>query len=265
MITNKNDHNGSGHNGNGHTGNGYAGGSALPERAGVVVEDAPDADEFPFVRDERRGSERAAKQTATKESDALSNEDALSSEVVDLELGEGDAEATPDIKRHGGAPGSRLKRLLIALAVLAVVGATVAVAGYVVFFGGRAKREMTFQRGSAAQSAKPVEDELKRSVTAEEIGREMREGRGATATAANAESQTGSTSESQSGMQTGVPPTMPQVYSELGGSSIGGRPIVDSYSSTVNPSSPSQIQNQRKGLQVLHERESQPRRRLIPL
>ena len=228
-------------NGNGFKSNGNGNGNGLHSRlpvngTGVVLgEDILDDYDLKILDDEPRSPAEDASRRKMESSAAASAADNAPDDAPAVELEEGDAQATHDVKRRDGEKSGFFKRLLVAGAALLLVGVVVLGAVYLLLFRGKRDGGLTFRRRAATQTAAQNETPGK-GVTAEEINRERAQANSAAANPSDRSGADGANSNLSSPVRQGE--AMPQIYSQMDANPITTRPPFDSYSATVNPASP---------------------------
>ncbi len=194
-------------NGNGLGGNGHkSSGDDQPPRAGLNTGTATvgNNSQAPGVRTSRL-------EEADFDDEILLDDDA------EVSLGEGDEQATHDLKREEKR-GGRLRRALVGLAAMCAFGLIMFLVAYFWLFNNSNKNEMSLQVRTSPESNKTgVAEPPAGELTAEEIARALN----------NPNKPAPSVSET----------TIPQVgILPNGGTPITDRPPVDAYSTTVDQS-----------------------------
>ena len=232
MLDNKN---GNGFKSNGN-GNGHHSRLQVNGTGVILGEDILDDYDLKILDDEPK-SPAGDVSPRRKENPAT---DAAFNDAPIIELEEGDAQATHDVKRREGERGGFFRRLLIAGLAILLVGVITISAVYLILFRGKSDSGLTFRRRTATQTASQNESPGRR-VTAEEIGRERAQAN--SAAAANPDSQTptpeANSTPSYPAQQEGV--GVRQTYSQIGADPITSRPPLDSYSATVSQASSPQV------------------------
>jgi len=223
-------------NGNGFKSNGNGNGRGLRSPvngAGVGIgEDILDEYDLKILDEEPKSP--AEKDSRRREENSTAA-DAGFDTAPGVELEEGDAQATHDVKRRDGEKVGFFKRLVVASVAILLVGVIVLAAVYLLLFRGKPDGGLTFRRRAATQTASRDEAPGK-GVTAEEISRERSQAN-STAAAANPDNQSPSR-EANSNPSSPAPQgdSVPRTYSQMDANPITSRPPFDSYSATVNPS-----------------------------
>ncbi len=219
-----NDNNGNNRD-NHHNGNGqHTNAPSLPMSVGTSI--APfDDDDLRFVGTDT-AAEGASRRELRRGETAPVADDVPGSDV--LELDDGDAQATPDVKGRQQTKKSFFKRLLVAFAAIFGIVLILTVAAYFVFFRSGAHGGLTFHRKKAATT--PAREEPGRvAVSAEEIEREMAKAN----PSPNAEAGEPPVTAEPPAFQS-APPAVAETYTSLGGDPITSRFPNESFSSTVN-------------------------------
>lgn len=213
-------------NGNGH-GKGHHSRLPVSETGVVLGEDILDDYDLKILDDEPEPSAGNASPQREKNPTAGATFD----DAPAVELEEGDAQATHDVKRRDGEKGGFFKRLLVAGLALLLVGVIVLGAVYLILFRGKRDGGLTFRRRAATQTATQNEAPSK-GVTAEEINRERAQANSAAANPNDRSGADGANSNPSSPARQGE--AMPQIYSQMDANPVTSRPPFDSYSATVS-------------------------------